>query len=508
MPETRRKVSLAVLLVLIVALGITFFRVVAPFILPLFLAGMTAVICQPLFRYFLMRTKEHVPAAAGLTTATILAAILIPLVTATLIGSLQLYTFASRISDSRQWLTAFRVPELAQQDEAELDETATDSDTDANTDNPTSDDEEGAAEAEDANDVTGDLESVETPIDSDLLQENPTAEAKDAATDDQQLPTLASVTEEHAETTDDTDVETAANEEGESALQAPAESNASQPVSKPQEPNSFEQVVNYVNGFLPKELQRTPPQVAEEIRSRIRTSLQEIGDRSLGRAAGTTFGVLAGVAGAVASALISLMMYIVALYYFLADGTALLSAAEKLIPVHAKYQKQLLEQFAKVVRSVVVATFFAAFAQGIATTAALWFFGFDHLMVLLMLSVIAALIPIAGTWLVWIPCAIILIGTGHYVQAFLLAIYGSVVVGFLDNVVRTYVLNSDVKLHPLLAFISILGGIQVMGLWGVFIGPIVASCLHALIKIFNHELHELTSESGSVPTMGTPAASS
>ena len=52
--------------------------------------------------------------------------------------------------------------------------------------------------------------------------------------------------------------------------------------------------------------------------------------------------------------------------------------------------------------------------------------------------------------------------------------------GLLDNVIRTYVLQSNVKLHPLLAFVSILGGLQVMGLWGLFIGPIVAALLIAV----------------------------
>jgi hypothetical protein len=56
------------------------------------------------------------------------------------------------------------------------------------------------------------------------------------------------------------------------------------------------------------------------------------------------------------------------------------------------------------------------------------------------------------------------------------------------------VLHSNVKLHPLLAFVSVLGGIQVMGLWGIFIGPIVASCLHALIKIFNTEIVAFSEE--------------
>jgi hypothetical protein len=67
-------------------------------------------------------------------------------------------------------------------------------------------------------------------------------------------------------------------------------------------------------------------------------------------------------------------------------------------------------------------------------------------------------------------------------------LYGLVFVSTLDNVIRTYVLQSNARLHPLLAFVSVLGGLQVMGLWGVFIGPMVASCLHALVQIFNGEL--------------------
>jgi predicted PurR-regulated permease PerM len=74
----------------------------------------------------------------------------------------------------------------------------------------------------------------------------------------------------------------------------------------------------------------------------------------------------------------------------------------------------------------------------------------------------------------------------------MLAVWGFFVVGTLDNIIRAYILQSDAKLHPLLAFISVLGGIQAMGLWGVFIAPIIASCLHALIEIFNSELKEIS----------------
>ena len=377
-----RIVSLAVLLLLIAGLGMTFFRVVAPFLMPLFLAGMTTIVCQPVFRYFLMRLKNHVYWAAGATTAVILTAIMVPLAVGILVASLQLYTFAVNVSDDSEW--------------------------------------------------RGVLHSA-----------------------------------------------------GE------------------QSNSLFEQAVEFGNQFLPKDQQRDPERVAEELASWIRTTFRSVGDRSLGRAAGTTLGVLAGTASWLFAAGIAVLIYGVAVYYFFADGTTLLQAAEKLIPVHAEYQQELLAEFAKVVRSVVVATFLAAIAQGFATTAALWFFGFGHIFVMFALSTIAALIPMAGTWLVWVPCSALLFVNGHWIQALLLAIYGAAFVGFLDNAIRTYVLNTDTKLHPLLAFISVLGGLQVMGLWGVFIGPIVASCLHALVKIFNHELLELSREHFDRPPEST-----
>jgi hypothetical protein len=75
-----------------------------------------------------------------------------------------------------------------------------------------------------------------------------------------------------------------------------------------------------------------------------------------------------------------------------------------------------------------------------------------------------------------------------------LVVVGTLVIGTADNVIRTFVLQADAKLHPLLAFVSVLGGVQVMGLWGIFVGPIVASCLQALVTIFNSELKELSKE--------------
>jgi predicted PurR-regulated permease PerM len=232
--------------------------------------------------------------------------------------------------------------------------------------------------------------------------------------------------------------------------------------------------------------QRFPEHVDVE---RIRQDLAGNAEGLLKSLAARTFALASSTVGTVLSLLVS-----GAMYYFLADGPTLVAAAESLIPVPLEHQRHLRDRFARVVRAVVMATFLAAFAQGLATAIALQVVGMRHFFIFLIAGTISALVPLAGTWMVWGPCAVWLAVQGHYTAAIGLALFGIIVVGLLDNAIRTYVLNSNAQLHPLLAFVSVLGALQVMGLWGIFFGPIIASCLYALVQIFLTELNTLSAE--------------
>jgi predicted PurR-regulated permease PerM len=241
----------------------------------------------------------------------------------------------------------------------------------------------------------------------------------------------------------------------------------------------------------------------------LKAQLSDNADQMAKRLAGTTLSLASSTVGALLSLTIATGMFLIALYYFLADGPQLLAATERLIPLQVAHQRQLWNEFTKATRAVVMATFSAALAQGIATALALQVLGFGHFLVFLAAATVTALVPVAGTWLVWGPCAAWLAIQGHWTSAIGLALWGIVVVGLLDNVVRTYILNSDAELHPLLAFVSVIGALQSLGLWGIFIGPIVACCLAALVQILNQELQEVLQdrprESGPPPVVTPPA---
>ena len=266
---------------------------------------------------------------------------------------------------------------------------------------------------------------------------------------------------------------------------------ASRSIGSPEWVHAFEQIraeldidhaVERLRPLLPPEF--TVEGLEQQVRENLRAVGLTVAQRTFGIAA-TTVGLL----GALAGGLLSAVILLVALFYFLADGRQLFEEAERLLPLERRHVLKIGERFVGAVRAVVTATFAAALAQGLATGLALALCGFHRqAAILTILATISALVPLAGTWLVWGPCACWLAWEGHWTSAGLLTLYGSLAVGTLDNVVRTYVLNSDVKLHPLLALVSVLGGLQWMGLWGVLIGPIVASCLHALVEIFNTEL--------------------
>lgn len=441
-----RIVSLSVLIAAIAGLGIMFFQVIAPFLLPLFLAAVAAVLLTPSFEDMRKRFKGRTRTAAGVTTLLAMLLVLLPLSTGVIVGGLQAYSFSAQISP-----TEFQ---------------------------------------EKRDDAVDYLARFLAPR-SDWLPSG-----VQPPTEDEVEPQIAINNESIA----------ALQEiRGQGGLNLDDISEVTRRIrflqSKNQRLRQLEHTddgkVVYFRSLLNDNVVR--------IRQSFDGQLFGVASKTVGG----TLGIVGQTLGVVVGAIVTLFIFAVALYYFLADGPDLLLGAESLIPVHVDYQRELLTEFAKVVRSVVLATFLAATAQGIATTVALWLVGFDHLILLLILAIVASLIPLAGTWLVWVPCALLLIIKGHWGLAVGLSLWGSVVVGTMDNVIRAYVLNNDTKLHPLLALLAVLGGLQVMGIWGVFIGPIIASCLHALVKIFNHELLELSHEKfGEIEPNSAPSASS
>src|SRR6266571_2215558 len=127
-------------------------------------------------------------------------------------------------------------------------------------------------------------------------------------------------------------------------------------------------------------------------------------------------------------------------------------------------------------------------AQGLLTGAALAILRVPSALLLGLATAICSLIPIVGTMLVWLPAAIYLMAAGHLWRGIVLILWGALVVGTVDNIIRPLVIGSKVEFHPLLLLFALLGGLQVFGFIGIFIGPVVISVIAALINMLREEL--------------------
>jgi predicted PurR-regulated permease PerM len=210
------------------------------------------------------------------------------------------------------------------------------------------------------------------------------------------------------------------------------------------------------------------------------------------------------IAGAAIRIVVGLLIMIIALYYFFADGPTMINGLMGLSPMDKRHELELLARFAEISRSVVVATMLSAVVQGILAGVGFYFAlpSGAPIFLLMALTMVLAIVPFVGAAGVWIPTCIIIflfgpdvfrvggVATegGNWQVATALAIYCAIVVSGIDNIIKPLVLHGQANLHPLLALLSILGGIQVLGPVGILVGPMLVSFLQALLAMFRKEL--------------------
>jgi predicted PurR-regulated permease PerM len=202
--------------------------------------------------------------------------------------------------------------------------------------------------------------------------------------------------------------------------------------------------------------------------------------------------------------LVGTAIMILALYYFFLDGPNMIAGIMKMSPLDDVYERELLDKFATISRAVVVASLASAAAQGLLAGVG-YYFALDAgapIFLLTMVTMVLALVPFVGAAAVWIPTVLWVyafqkvevngvIVEGDTFSAIALGIYGICVVSAIDNVIKPLVLHGQSNLHPLLALLSILGGVQVLGPIGILVGPMLVAFFQALLNMVNKELYRL-----------------
>lgn len=110
-------------------------------------------------------------------------------------------------------------------------------------------------------------------------------------------------------------------------------------------------------------------------------------------------------------------------------------------------------------------------------------FGVPNAILLTVITVIAAIIPVVGPWLVWVPVDIYLFGTGNTSAGLGLLIYGLVIISWIDNVIRSMIVSRRTQLNTGIVMIGMSGGLFAFGFIGLIIGPLILAYVLLVIEV-------------------------
>ncbi|MGZ3423784.1 MAG: AI-2E family transporter [Polyangiales bacterium] len=208
----------------------------------------------------------------------------------------------------------------------------------------------------------------------------------------------------------------------------------------------------------------------------------------LERAAGYATEAAGVVVSATTSALLGLMIALMTMYYVLLEWPRIPVHLERVLPLDPRHTRALVLEFRDVGRAAVIGTIGAAFVQGVLAGAGFAMVGVPRYITWGIITALASFLPVVGTMLVWTPIGLYLVFTGHPVAGVFLLGWGMfMVVGLVDYVVRPRLVRGHGSTNPLLMLVALLGGIEVFGLAGVLVGPVIMSLFLAIMRIYERD---------------------
>jgi predicted PurR-regulated permease PerM len=196
----------------------------------------------------------------------------------------------------------------------------------------------------------------------------------------------------------------------------------------------------------------------------------------------------AAILGNIARLIAHFFLMLIVVFFLFRDGPAWADAAGSMMPLSPAQTDRLFRNITDTIIGNVYGIVSVGVVQGLLTGIAVAITGLPSPLLLGLAAFFASIIPVVGAALVWVPAGLYLIFTGALWKGIFVLAWGSVVISTADNIVRPWVVSGKVELHPLVLLFFILGGVEVFGFLGLFLGPVIASVLSAVFKLLREEL--------------------
>jgi len=182
--------------------------------------------------------------------------------------------------------------------------------------------------------------------------------------------------------------------------------------------------------------------------------------------------------------LLQFTVFIFIFYFAVRDSDKLYKYVCELSPFSSSTEKELTGEFRQITNAIIYGQVLIGVIQGLFLGLGLFVLGVSNSLVLTLIAIIVSMIPILGSWLIWLPISIILLVSGKVWAGVILIIYGALFVSIIDNVLRFLFLSKSTRLNIPLSVIGLIGGVYAFGITGLILGPLIISYVMVFIGLY------------------------
>ncbi len=205
---------------------------------------------------------------------------------------------------------------------------------------------------------------------------------------------------------------------------------------------------------------------------------------------------LQGLAGSTFNAFIAIGLMYFMLYYMFVNQHSMKESLGEYIPLKRDNLSEIGKEVKVMVRSNAIGIPLVAVAQGIIALIGFLIFGIENPFFWFVIVTIGSMIPFVGTLLGILPVFIVTLSAGDTFSAWGILLYGLIVVGSTDNIIRLYVLQKLDDVHPLITLVGVIVGVPLFGFIGLIFGPLLISLFMVIVKIYKDEYGKRTEIDG------------
>ncbi len=192
---------------------------------------------------------------------------------------------------------------------------------------------------------------------------------------------------------------------------------------------------------------------------------------------------------------INFLLMLLIMFFLLKDGSGMLKKLRQITPLREEQEENILQSLYRMAGAVLIGSFSIAAIQGLVGGIGLAIVGIPPLFWGSVMAA-AALVPVIGTGLIWLPAVSYLALIGEYKSAVFLLAWCGILVTSIDSILRPIIMRGNSKVSLLFLFMSIFGGIKVFGMLGLIYGPLILSFVLAMVNIYSTEFEDMGDHKG------------